>query len=386
MTSPNQGGCRPSGAGWAGRFAAAVLLPVLAGLAACSADKPPPTPLEAYTPRIAGKQVWTRDLGTPAEHLGVAVSDGRFVIASRSGTILTLDAATGAERGRVSIRGRLLAGVGADDRFAAVVTDANELVVADATRERWRFVLPSPAVTAPLVAGGRVFVLAVDRSVAAFDVLDGRKLWAYARAGDPLALSQPGVLLPYRDTLLVGIGSRLVGLDPLLGTVRSDVLLASPRGTNEVERLADLVGPAARSAEVVCARSFQVAVACVNAERAGLLWARPQAGFQGVAVDAEQVYAADANDRISVWKRANGDLVWMSERMRHRGLSAPLAVGATVVFGDAEGWVHFLGRERGETQLRLPTDGSAIVAPLVRWQNTVLAVTRKGGLFAFRPE
>lgn len=368
--------------GWLGAGLGLALL----GLAGCSADKPPPTPLEAYTPRIAGKQVWERSLGTPAPHLSVAVVEGRFVLASRGGDILTLDATTGAERSRVSVRGRIQAGVGADSRFAAVVTDANELVVADATQERWRVTLPSPVVTAPLVAGGRVFIQAVDRSVSAFDVLDGRKLWTYARPADPLALSQPGVLLPYKDTLLVGVGSRLVGLDPLQGTVRSDSLVASPRGTNEVERLADLVGPAGRVAETVCARAFQVAVTCLNAERASLLWSRNQGGFQGIAVDTEQVYSADSSDRISVWKRANGDLAWTTERLRHRGLSAPLAAGSTVIFGDVEGWLHFLGRDKGETLLRLRTDGSPIVAPLVRSQITVLAVTRKGGVFAFRPE
>lgn len=380
---------QPAARRWAGlgaTFAAGLGLATLLVLSGCSADKPPPTPLEAYTPRIAGKQVWAHSLGTPAPHLSVAVVEGRFVLASRGGDVLTLDAATGAESSRVSVRGRIQAGVGADSRFAAVVTDANELVVVDATQERWRVTLPSPVVTAPLVAGGRVFIQAVDRSVSAFDVLDGRKLWSYARAADPLALSQPGVLLPYKDTLLVGVGSRLVGLDPLQGTVRSDSQVASPRGTNEVERLADLVGPAGRVAETVCARAFQVAVTCLNAERASLLWSRNQGGFQGIAADADQVYAADSSDRISVWKRANGDLAWTTERLRNRGLSAPLAAGSTVVFGDAQGWLHFLGRDKGETLLRLSTDGSPIVAPLVRSQITLLAVTRKGGVFAFRPE
>jgi outer membrane protein assembly factor BamB len=57
-----------------------------------------------------------------------------------------------------------------------------------------------------------------------------------------------------------------------------------------------------------------------------------------------------------------------------------------VVFGDFEGWLHFLSRERGETLLRLPTDGSGLAAPLVRVGTTLLAVTRAGGVHAFRPE
>jgi len=49
--------------------------------------------------------------------------------------------------------------------------------------------------------------------------------------------------------LLVGQGQRLTGVDPLRGSVRWEVPLANPRGTNEVERVADLVGPLSRARE-----------------------------------------------------------------------------------------------------------------------------------------
>lgn len=355
-------------------------------LAACSADKPPPAPLEAYAPKIAGRQVWETSIGSPLAGQSMAVVDGRVVVATRSGELLSLDAGTGARLGSVSLGTPLSAGVGADERHMAVVSQGNELIVADAKAERWRARLSSPVATAPLVAGGRVFVLMVDRSVEGYDLLDGRRLWRYTRTGDALTLAQRGVLQPYKDTLMVGLGSRLVGLDPLQGTVRNEVSIASARGTNEVERLSDLVGPAARAGDVLCMRAFQVAVGCVDQSKASLLWARNQAGWQGVALDADQVYGADANDRISVWKRASGDLVWTSERLRFRGLSTPIALGTTVVFGDFEGWLHFLGRERGETLLRLPTDGSPAAAPLVRSGTTLLVLTGKGRLYAFRPE
>jgi hypothetical protein len=56
-----------------------------------------------------------------------------------------------------------------------------------------------------------------------------------------------------------------------------------------------------------------------------------------------------------------------------------------VIFGDAEGYAHFLSAATGATQLRLPTDGSAVVGTPVIAGTTVLVATRKGGLFAFRP-
>jgi outer membrane protein assembly factor BamB len=66
-------------------------------------------------------------------------------------------------------------------------------------------------------------------------------------------------------------------------------------------------------------------------------------------------------------------------------LSGALAVGPVVLFGDVEGFVHFLAAATGEQQLRLPTDGSPVVGTPVISGNTVLVTTRDGGLFAFRP-
>jgi outer membrane protein assembly factor BamB len=77
-------------------------------------------------------------------------------------------------------------------------------------------------------------------------------------------------------------------------------------------------------------------------------------------------------------------VAWTSDTLKYRGLSAPLSVGSSVVFGDADGTLHWLARDTGTAQLRVPTDGSAIAAAPVVSGSTVLAVTRDGGLFAFR--
>ena len=359
---------------------------LLALLASCSSDKPKPTPLEAITPQIAGRLVWSARIEGAAPGLIALARDTEFTVAAADGTVLALQADNGREVWRGNAGARLNAGVGSDGRYAAVVTRDNEVVVLERGAVKWRARLNSRVSTAPLVAGERVFVIGVDRVVSAFDALDGRLLWTLQRPGEALTLSQPGVIAAFKDTLLVGLAQRLTGVDPLRGTVRWEVALANPRGTNEVERLADLTGPPLRVGDVVCARSFQSAVGCANAQLATLLWTKNVGGVQAVGGDAELVVGADASDRITAWRANNGDLAWHSESLRYRGLSGPLVAGRMVIFGDAEGQVHFLDRADGKTLLRLPTDGSPVVGVPVRAGNTILVVTRNGGLFAFRPE
>jgi outer membrane protein assembly factor BamB len=370
---------------------ALLLLGALALVACSGTPKPKPAPLEPVTPQIGGRMVWNQRVEGVKFPLLVAVSEtassgGVFTVAGSDGTVMALQAETGRELWRASLGAALSAGVGSDGRFASVVTRDNELVTLEAGRILWRAQLGARVATAPLVAGERVFVMSVDRAVQAFDALDGRKLWVLQRPGEPLTLSKAGVLGAFQDTLLVGQGARLAGVDPSRGALRWEVAVATPRGTNEVERLADLLAPAVRVGNVVCARSFQNAVGCVNAERGTLVWTRNVGGNEGIAADGELVVGADGSDRITAWRAATGEVAWTHDKLLYRDLSAPLLVGRTAIFGDGQGNLHLLAREDGTTLLRLTTDGSAVAAPPALSGKTMLVVTRAGGLFAFRPE
>ncbi len=353
-------------------------------LASCAADKPKPTALENYAPKMSGRLVWQAQLGRMGYGMVTAAHGGLFYVASGDGDLRALKADTGELVWRQQAGTAISAGVGADGRFVALVSRDNEVITYDNGREVWRKRVPSAVVTPPVVAGERVFVMSVDRVVHAFDAVDGRRLWVLQRPGDALTLSQAGVLTYVGNTLLVGQGPKLAGVDPLKGTVLWDVPLATPRGSNEVERLADLIGPAVRIGDRVCARAFQSAVGCADTARGAQLWTRNVGGANAVGGDAERVFGADASDRISAWRATNGDVLWSTEKLLYRGLSGAVAVGPVVVFGDSEGYVHFLNGATGEQQLRLPTDGKPVLGTPVLSGTTLLVVTQEGGLFAFR--
>lgn len=370
--------------------AAGAFLAVLLVSGCASKEQVEPAPLRAYKQQFAGRQVWhvrlDDSVSFPAR---VAVQDGKLFAADDDGNIVALDANDGRVLWRARTKDDLSAGVGTDGRWVAVVTKDNQLVVFEEGIERWRTQLASRVVTPPLVAGERVFVVGVDRIVQGFDAQDGHKLWEMARPGDALTLAQATVLTAFKDTLLVGQGSRLTGLDPLKGTVRWEALVATPRGTNEVERLADLIGPASRigsKGAVFCMRSYQTGVGCVDAEQGATKWSIASSGTNAVAGDESAVFSTDASDRVTARRLADGVSLWSNESFLNRRLSPPVALASkAVVFGDFEGQVHFLSHDTGETVLRLPTDGSAIVSAPVVSGDTLIVLTRKGGLFAFRP-
>ncbi|WP_290675559.1 outer membrane protein assembly factor BamB [Aquabacterium sp.] len=353
-------------------------------LAACGSSKPSPAALESLTPTVRLTTLWSHRVGSIDGNLILAVRDGQVTTASKDGEVVSFEVATGKERWRGKAGADLTASVGSDGRYAAVVTQANELVAFDQGKVLWRERLPGRVITAPLVAGERVFIQSVDRSVRAYDVQNGRWLWQYQRpGGEPLALANAGVITAFRDTLLVGQGPRLVGLDPLKGTVRFDLNVGTPRGTNEVERLADLVGPMARVDDEACVRTFQLNVACVELNRGSLRWSKPQAGRQAVGADQRLVVGADGADRLTAWKAENGDVLWRADRFTYRNLSAPAVWGNRVVVGDGKDYLHVLAAEDGRTVGRFELDDPLAAAPVAHGE-TLLVVTRKGTLYALR--
>lgn len=361
---------------------------VLGLLSACSSgpEKPRPAELAPNAGLLGVHLAWTSKVGVINFPLDVKVSGNTVAVASSDGVVGSFDARTGAELWRTNVGDPIVAGVGSDGRFAAVVTRGNELVVLDAGRETWRQKLPAQGFTAPLVAGGRVFLLAADRSVTAFDAASGRKLWNQQRPGESLVLRQSGVLLAVGDTLVAGLSGRLVGINPSSGATVWEAPIASARGTNDIERLVDLVGRVSRDGDVVCARAFQAAVGCVDTARGTLLWTKPANGSVGVHGDDKYVFGVESDGKVLAWRRADGERAWASERLRYRSLTAPLVVGRSIAVGDDAGLVHWLSREDGSALTRVATDGSAVVAAPVLAAGALVVVTRSGGIFGFKPE
>ena len=373
-----------------GVFTAGVLASALA-LSGCSlfSSKSAPKPMELgpNVPVLPVSQAWKASMGkVEGIVLEPRVIGDTVTVASDAGEVLALNARTGAVAWRTSLGTQLSAGVGSDGRWSAVVSKSNELIAVEGGKQLWRKQLPIQVFTAPLVAGNRIFVLAADRSVYAYDAASGQRLWVQQRPGEALVLRQQGVLMAMGNTLVTGLGGRLVGFNPDNGSIRWEAPLASPRGTNDVERLVEIAGRTSRIGDNICARAFQTSVGCVDVERGGVVWSQTAAGNEGIDGDDNAIYGVESNGTVIAWKRADGTKVWSSNRLRYRNLTAPLVLGRSVVIGESNGDVHMLSREDAAPLNRLTTDKSGVATAPVAAADTLVVVTRDGGIYGFRPQ
>lgn len=365
---------------------------LLMGLVACSSTptKPSPTVLSDFKSQLSISKVWSLQIGPISPNsnapLSHNITEGRMALVTGSGLVVLLDAETGAESWRLALNTPVSAGIGGDGQRFAVISQANELIAISNAKVIWRVKLPASAFTSPLVAGGRVFVLTADRTVMAFDGASGQRLWSQQRAGDPLVLKQAGILTSFQDRLMVGLSGRLVAMNPANGVALSELSIGASRGTNEVERLVDLVAGVSRVNNVICARAFQTAVTCVDALKGSNLWTRSAQGHVGLSGSDSLLFGAESDGKLVAWQRSTGQVAWQSEAFRFRGLTAPHWAAGQLVVGDGLGMAHWIDVSNGQTIGRIQVDASGIAMTPVRVGKNWVIVTQSGLVQALRAE
>jgi outer membrane protein assembly factor BamB len=360
---------------------------VLGCLVACgSVPKPTPAAIGDVKVQQALTPAWSFKFSSVNQlHQSLPVVNDKVAIAAADGAVAVVNTTNGQLVWKYDVASRLQSGAGFNGEQLAVVTAANELVVLNEGKLLWRKRLKAQSYTNPLVAGGRVFVLLADRSVAAFDAVNGQFLWTQQRAGEPLVLKQNGVLLPFQNALIAGLGGRLVALNPDNGQVIWDVAIANPRGVNDLERLVDLVATASRVNNSVCVRAFQAQVGCVEVTRGALLWNRASVGTRGVDGDTKLLVGTESNGVVRAWTRAGGERVWDTDRLKYRELTSPLVTSKGVVLGDEGGGLYVLSVTDGALLNRIQTSSSGFAsAPTPLANGGFVILTRNGQLLAYQ--
>lgn len=346
---------------------------------------PLPSPVPAFQPTTEIRSLWRGSAGATDEALlqPAVVKDSVFA-AGRNGVVVRYD--QGREVWRVKTMPRLSGGVAADDETVVVGSSDGQLLALDAIKgsERWRVSIGGEVLGTPLVTGGLVLVRVGDNQIAAYNVADGKRKWIYQRAQAALALRTHSGFARVGDLVVAGFPSgKLVAVTLAGGFPRWEATIATPRGSNELERMADVVGSPIVAGDVICVGAFQGRVGCVDRDSGVVRWARDFSSGVGVDADDKAVYLSDANGVVYALDVRTGSTLWKQDKLSYRVVGRPLIVGTFVAVADAEGWIHLLERADGRFAAQVRPDSSGVTAPLVALSNGFVSQSRGGAINAF---
>ncbi|HYD59347.1 MAG TPA: outer membrane protein assembly factor BamB [Noviherbaspirillum sp.] len=354
-----------------------------------SAPRNPPAALEDFKQTLAVRNAWSASIGSGGAFVFTpAIADNSVFAAAADGTLARFDGASGRALWRINAGAPLTAGVGSDGNTVAVAAEKGVLMAFDVEGKlRWKAQASSEILSAPAVGLGVVVVRSVDNRIAAYDAETGSRRWTVQRSSPPLTLrSAPGIAIAGSTAYVALPGGRLLALAMSNGGPRWEVAVGDPRGTTELERIADLSGTPFVSGRDVCAAAYQGRVACFDATSGAARWGKELSSEVGVAADERAVYAADEKGSVTAFARDTGSGVWRNSKLANRRLSSPAVLARAIAVGDGQGYVHFLSREDGAFVARVGTDGSQVVAAAALTASSAVFQTQAGSIVALATE
>ncbi|RTL49928.1 MAG: outer membrane protein assembly factor BamB [Rhodocyclaceae bacterium] len=348
-----------------------------------------PAPLVALDNKAtATKVLWNVSVGSAAPYvLSPAVAGEAIFAAAADGTLVRIE--NGRQLWRINAGQKLSGGVGSDGKVVVVGTAKGDVLAfkADTGAAAWQAKVTSEILSAPLVADNLVAVRSGDSRVYAFDANDGKRRWVYQRTTPALSLRAATGMVAAPGAILSGFsGGKLVAIATNNGAAVWEATVALPKGSTELERVADITSRPVISGREVCAVAYQGRVACFDAGSAQTLWARDVSSFSGMDVDSRNAYVSDDKGNVQAYDRKSGASVWKQDKLINRGLSRPMVISNYVAVGDALGYLHLLRREDGSIAGRAALDGSAVAAEPIRVGDAVLVQTVNGNLYAISLE
>lgn len=311
----------------------------------------------------AGTVLWTTDIAPRdgdrenATGGGLAEEGGVLYVSSGYGTLVALDAATGAQK--------------------------------------WRQDLEATASGRPTIFGGYVYVLAGDDTGWALRSDNGRVAWqisAAASVGNVLGAPAPVVL---GDLVVFGFGSGEIQAAFRRGGLRRwDSSVLGERQGRALSKIDDVTGTPVAVGDVIYAGSQAGRTVALRVNGGERIWTAQEGAFGTVLPVGDSVFLiSDRNELLRLDART-GARVWGTELPYYRSTKprrtttifahyGPILAGGRLIVASDDGQLRFFDPSTGVPTGAIELPDGATTSPVVAGQ-TLYVVSSKGQLHAFR--
>lgn len=349
---------------------------------------------EVQQPVSAAKQ-WSASPGAEQGqywlNLKPAADDKAVYTADKKGRILARTLEKGKKLWRQETDYRLGAGPAVSADLVIVGSRDAEVLALDkhTGTPQWAQLLSGEVLASPVVSDeyNTVYIHAVDGSLSALDLTDGRIRWVVDHPVPALSLRGASAPAIVGSSVVIGYADgKVAAFDAQTGAMRWEKALATPQGRTDIQRMVDINADPVGVGENVYVVSYQGKLAAMSAATGQLLWQQNASSYQNIAVDADYVYVTDAKDAVWAYDRNSGASVWKQEQLKGRQLTGPAVDGQTVVLADSKGYVHWLSKDNGQWRDYRHLGGKGFHAAPLKHENQWFLATIDGRLVTLKQQ
>ena len=344
-----------------------------------------PAKLVQISPSVSVSKLWSASVGKGEEKLGIAqrpaIADGHVYAAAVEGGVSAFDLRSGQSLWRYASELPLTGGPGAGDGLVVVGSMEGDVIALDAATgaEKWKAKVANEVLVAPAVGGGH----SNDGRITALDAATGERRWFHSADVPALTVRGNGAITVGPGLIFVGNDNgTLTALSMTDGGVIWTTPVAQPDGRSELDRMADVDGPAVLDNTTLYATSYKGHTVAIDGPSGQLMWDREDGGPRGLGLSNSAVVVTDPTGKVWGLDRNSGGSLWQQDGLAYRNTTAPAVQGDYAVVGDLEGVIHWLRLNDGAFAARSSVGGAVTGQPAVA-DGILVVQTIEGQLAAF---
>ena len=175
----------------------------------------------------------------------------------------------------------------------------------------------------------------------------------------------------------------LAAVEAKNGRALWDFPISFPRGTSEIDRLADIDTDPLLVGDFIYISSYQEVTHALNIKEQRIAWSVDISSFHSIAYDAAHLYIGDKKGVIHQLNRTTGKKLWSQEGLRLSSISAPVSVGPYVLVGDGDSQLYVMEKRSGKFMGKHKLGARTIVGESIVDSDTVYFIDSDGDLQSF---
>jgi outer membrane protein assembly factor BamB len=363
--------------------------------AGCSKDKDvePPAKLVNFPTTLPVKKLWSEGVGGGKKQiklrlgLGPAIDNGLVFAASHKGEIVAVALDSGHNVWVKKLKVPISAGPAAGSGIVVAGTSKGAVIALDGAtgRQLWRSQVNSELLSSPAISEKVVVIRSVDGRLHGLETRTGKELWSVEQQVPRLSLRGTAIPIVAKEVAISGFDNgKVMAVSLTTGDTIWDTALASPHGRTELDRLVDIDSAVRVVGENVFAAGFQGRTAMLALDSGQLWWSHDMSSYRGLAVDADNLYVTESDGSVVAMRQRDGAELWRNDKLKRRGLSAPIVASTAIAIADFQGYIHWLDKGTGVLVAREHIAKQRVSNPPAGANDTIVVLTDGGTLAAYR--
>ena len=344
----------------------------------------PPTPLSDLESNVSVdlEVVWQKNIG---EHDGsnfdIFFVDEFLFSATSDGTIKKVNRNTGDILWEKNIETTLTSGISGDDENLIFSTSDGFLWSMNHDGELiWKTLLEAEVNSLAIIYDSNIIVKTTSYKIIQLNAKDGSILWKYQAGIPPLTFKSEGKLAQSNNVVYLGLpGGKLIAIDTPTGGLVWESNISRPKGVTDIERANDMTSHPVIDGPVIYGVTTNGDISALDRRNGKTIWTQPLSSFYGMAFDGFSLFITHDTGSIYAINKDDGEIKWRQPSLKFRKIRTGTLIKDYIVFGDYEGYLHFLSIANGDILARVKLNDSQLLNNIIEIDDSLLFIMSATG-------